>query len=81
MEQRQLGQAAGRAELSLRPFFPFRQAERFSPFGKIELTEEPRDPDIDGKGIPATVCVEQHTAGNFRADSREFLEVVGGPFR
>jgi len=81
VEKGELGEAAGRAELLFRPVFPILQAERFSPLGKVELEEEPGDPDIDGKGVPAPVGVQQHTAGNLGTNARELLEVLGGAFR
>ena len=81
MEEGELGEAAGRAELLFRPVFPILQPERFSPLGKVELEEEPGDPDIDGKGVPAPVGVQQHTAGNLGTNARELLKVLGGAFR
>ena len=81
MKEGELGEAAGGAELLFRPVFPILQAERFSPLGKVELAEEPGDPDIDGKGVPAPVGVQQHAAGNLGTNARELLEVLGGAFR
>lgn len=57
MEKGELGEAAGRAELLFRPLLPILQAKRFSPFGEVELAEEPGDPNIDGKGVPTPVGI------------------------
>lgn len=81
MEEGELGEAAGRAKLLFRPLLPIVQAKRFSPFGKVELAEEPSDPDIDGKGVPAGVGVKQHAPGNLGTNAGEFLQMLRGPFR
>lgn len=75
-----MGEAASRAELLLRPLFPVLLAEGLPTLGEVELPEEPDHPNIDGKSIPAAVGVKQNTAGNFRTDAREFLQMPRGPF-
>ena len=81
MEEGELGKAAGRAELLFRPLLPILQAEGLSPFGKVELTEEPGDPDIDGEGVPTGVGVKQHAPGDLGTDAGEFLKMLRRPFR
>ena len=81
MKEGELGEAAGPAELLFRPVFPILQTERLSPFGKVELAKEPSDPDIDGKGVPPPVGVQQDATGDFWADSGQVFEVFRGPFR
>lgn len=81
MEQRQLGEAAGRPELLFRPSFQFRQGKRAATARKIKFPHEAGNPDIDGEGVPSPVSVEQDTAGDFRTDAGQLFQMFRRPFR
>lgn len=81
MKQGQLGEPAGRAEMFLRPFFQIRRIERAAPLGEVQLAQETVHPDIDGKGVPAAIGVEEDATGDFRADPGQPFKVFGGTFR
>jgi len=81
MEQRQLGEAAGGPELLCRPGLHFGQGKWAATARKIKFPHKAGNPDIDGKGVPPSVSIEQDTAGNFRTDAGQLLQMCRGPFR
>lgn len=77
VEKEELGKATVGTKVFLRPIFEFGHAKGFSFFGKIELSQEAIDPNIDGESVPTTVGVEQDAAGYFGANSWQEFEMSG----